>query len=132
MSCHHLAFEERHYIETQWKLGISLKLIARTRVSTGRTSDGSFPKTGEGPLLQADRSQAQQRHVVNPKSARMTPAIKSIFGNLLREDCSPKQIAGNLMRQSQETFSHKTIDQYLLKYKCSGGNLYLQLYRHRK
>ena len=134
MSCHHLALEESINIETQRKLGVSRNRIAR---ALGRSQSSISRELSRNRGLRGHRHKqadhkAQQRHAVKPKAVKMTSAMKSGVGSLLREDWSPEQIAGRLKQQGQETVSHETIHQYLLKDKRSGGDLSLHLRRHRK
>ena len=59
MSYQHLALEERHYIETQWKLGVSQNRIAQAlgRSQSSVSRELSRNPGAPGLSLQAGRSQ---------------------------------------------------------------------------
>jgi len=59
--------------------------------------------------------------------ARISPDTWAQVKRLLRDDWSPEQISGWLVRVYQITVSHESIYQFILKDKQQGGNLYLHL-----
>ena len=134
MSYHHLALEERHYIETQWKLGVSQNRIAQAlgRSQSSVSRELSRNRGFRGYRYKQANSKARERHAVKPKAVKMTTTMKSGVESLLREDWSPEQIAGRLKQQGQKAISHETIYRYVLQDKHSGGDLFLHLRRHRK
>ena len=134
MSYQHLALEERHYIETQWKLGVSQNRIAQAlgRSQSSVSRELSRNRGFRGYRYKQANSKARERHAVKPKAVKMTTTMKSGVESLLREDWSPEQIAGRLKQQGQKAISHETIYRYVLQDKHSGGDLFLHLRRHRK
>jgi len=134
MSYQHLALEERHYIETQWKLGVSQNRIAQAlgRSQSSVSRELSRNRGFRGYRYKQANSKARERHAVKPKAVKMTTTMKSGLESLLREDWSPEQIAGRLKQQGQKAISHETIYRYVLQDKHSGGDLFLHLRRHRK
>ena len=131
MSYQHLALEERHYIETQWKLGVSQNRIAQAlgRSQSSVSRELSRNRGFRGYRYKQANSKARERHAVKPKAVKMTTTMKSGVESLLREDWSPEQIAGRLKQQGQKAISHETIYRYVLQDKHSGGDLFLHLRR---
>jgi len=81
---------------------------------------------------QQAHSKAQQRHAYKAKAVKLTPALVSNIDALLEQQWSPEQISGRLTQEGQASVCHETIYQNVLKDKCAGGKLYLNLRRHTK
>ena len=111
MSYQHLALEERHYIETQWKRGVSQNRIAQAlgRSQSSVSRELSRNRGFRGYRYKQANSKAREHHAVKPKAVKMTTTMKSGVESLLREDWSPAQIAGRLKQQGQKAISHETI-----------------------
>ena len=135
MSYQHLALEERHYIETPWKLGVSQNRIAQTLGRSQSSVSRELSRNrGFSGATATSKPTARLGSATpsNPRASKMTTTMKSGVESLLREDWSPEQIAGRLKQQGQKAISHETIYRYVLQDKHSGGDLFLHLRRHRK
>ena len=63
----------------------------------------------------------------------MTPEVTSSIEHYLRQDFSPEQISGFLIRKHRIRISHESIYQYVLNDKLNGGDLYRHLrHAHKK
>ena len=128
------SLEERHYIQTQHRLGISQNQIAialnRHQSNISRELRRNSGQRGYR-YKQADEK-AKLRHTCKPKAIKMTVARKERIEVLLKLDWSPEQISGRLKQEGQETVCHETIYQYVMADKQAGGKLFLHLRRHPK
>lgn len=132
MSYKHLSLTDRHYIETERKMGTSLNKIAkalnRPQCTISREVARNSGKRGYRHQ-QADRK-AQERHESKAKSIKMTSQIKELISGHIEQDWSPEQIAGRLKDDGVISLHHETIYQYILTDKKAGGDLYRHL-RHQ-
>jgi IS30 family transposase len=78
---------------------------------------------------QADRL-AHERHATKAKSMKMSDDVKGIIAGYIRQEWRPEQIAGRLKKDGVVNLHHKTISQYILSDKRTGGDLYTHL-RHQ-
>lgn len=69
----------------------------------------------------------ENRLKTKPKSLRFTSEMKSLVGELLKEDYSPEQISGRLKAEGKDCVSHEVIYQYVWTDKKKGGTLHLHL-----
>lgn len=132
MSYKHLSLEERHYIEFSLKNEDTMTEIAET---LGRSYSTIYREVKRNKGLKGYRhKQAQQksqkRHDTKPKAVKMTPPIKDLVTDAIKEQWSPEQIAGWLEKEGIIELHHETIYQYILKDKRSGGTLFTHL-RHQ-
>ena len=132
MSYFHLSLEERHYIEVELSLGVSLNKIAETLGrSQGTISREVSRNTGQrGYRHKQAQGLSEKRHQDKPKAVKLTDEIKQCINEYLVEDWSPEQIAGRLKKDGVIDLHHETIYQYVLVDKEAGGDLYKHL-RHQ-
>ena len=134
MSYTHLAAEERHYIATRHKLQESTTQIAKALNRNQATISRELRRNRgkRGYRHQQAQRLASQRQAQKNKAVKMTTALIEQIKVALSKDWSPEQIGGRLKQQNEQSISHETIYQYVLKDKRSGGQLYLHLRRHKK
>lgn len=70
---------------------------------------------------------SQLRHKTKLKKRKFTPAVQSRIEDLLREDYSPEQIVGVLIKQGEDSVSHERIYQHIWQDKKNKGDLYKHL-----
>ena len=68
-----------------------------------------------------------KRHSEKPKNQRFTSEIKVHVVKLIREDYSPEQIVGRLLKEGITSVSHETIYKFVWEDKKKGGDLYTHL-----
>jgi len=134
MAYTHLTPEERHYIETRHKLKDSTMVIASALGRSQSTVSRELKRNRgqRGYRHQQAHSKAQQRHSDKPKTVKLTSMLVSDINALLEQQWSPEQISGRLTQEGKASVCHETIYQHVLKDKCAGGKLYLNLRRHAK
>ena len=135
MAYKHLSLEERHYIELSLKSEMSHSDIAlNLNRSQPAISREISRNTGlRGYRYKQAHIKASKRHSDKNKAVKLTPEVKLLIEEHIREDWSPEQICGWLRRDEQDEkieLHHETIYQYILKDKLAGGELYNHL-RHR-
>ncbi len=133
MGYRHLSLTDRHYIETERKMGASLNKIAEALNRSQSTISREVARNSGGRGYrhqQADRK-AQKRHESKPKTIKMTREIKELVNGYIEQDWSPEQVAGRLKDDGVINLHHETIYQYILTDKKAGGELYRHL-RHQK
>lgn len=113
MSYKHLSLTDRHYIETERKMGTSLNKIAE---ALGRhqsmISREVARNSGErGYRHQQTDRKAQERHASKPKMIKMTEETKELISGYIEQDWSPEQIAGRLKDDGVISLHHETIYQ---------------------
>jgi IS30 family transposase len=133
MSYKHLSLEERHYIELEYKKGVSQNAIAK---ALGRHQSNISREINRNTGLRGYRhkqanSLCKDRHQNKAKHVKLTAEIKLVINDYLEEDWSPEQIAGRLKKDAIITLHHETIYQHVLADKQAGGALYKHL-RHQK
>ena len=80
--------------------------------------------------------QANQKAVERKKNAsknkRFTCKLKECVSKLLKDDFSPEQVSGHLLKHDDIRISHETIYQFIWSEKASGGTLYKHLFAVRQ
>lgn len=134
MTYTHLTSEDRHYIETRYKLKDSITSIASALQRSQSTISRELKRNvgQRGYRHKQAHSKAQQRHVDKPKATKLTPGMISKIETLLGQQWSPEQISGRLKLEGDGRVCHETIYQHVLNDKLAGGKLYLNLRRHQK
>ncbi|SES83693.1 helix-turn-helix domain-containing protein [Thorsellia anophelis] len=113
MSYNHLSLQERHYINTSLKKGMSLSQIAR-----------DFERS------QSTISREVNRNKDKHKLVKLTAEITKKIDKYLRREWGPEQIVGRLASDGIIKLDHETVYQYILADKKAGGDLYTHL-RHQ-
>lgn len=133
MSYTHLSLEERHYIEIERKMGISLNKIAQALGRAQSTLSRELKRNigQKGYRHNQANQKAEERHQSKAKKIKLTDDIKELINGYLKQDWSPEQIAGRLRYDGVIELHHETIYQYVLADKKDGGTLYTHL-RHQK
>jgi len=134
MAYTHLTSEDRHYIETRYKMGDSIREIAlalgRCQSTISRELRRNIGKRGY--RHKQAHTKAQQRHADKPKAIKLTQELAGNIDALLERQWSPEQISGRLKAQGNTSVCHETIYQHVLNDKRAGGKLYLNLRHHEK
>ena len=128
----HLTQEERFYIYTQRKQGVSRNKIAialgRNKSTIGREITRN---TGQcGYRYKQAHKMAKQRHIDKPKKTKMTTEMQQTVNPLIRQKWSPECISGRLKQQGKDSVSYETIYRYILIDQKAGGDLFTHL-RHQ-
>ncbi|WP_138542689.1 helix-turn-helix domain-containing protein, partial [Pseudoalteromonas sp. S3776] len=102
MAYTHLSSEERHYIETELKNGVSQNQIAKKLGRTQPTVSREISRNKglRGYSHQQAHRTAQQRHQEKLKAVKLTEEIKRrISDDISCGDWSPEQVAGRLEKE---------------------------------
>ena len=133
MSYKHLTQEERYQIYAYKKIKMSLSEIAlelnRNKSTISREISRNTGKKGYRP--QQAHSTALKRAKNAPKAIKMTLATINRIEKLIKEDWSPEQVSGRLLRESV-FIGHETIYQHILLDKKNEGKLYTHLRCQKK
>lgn len=123
-----LTREQRYQIYILRKAGHRQNLIARElgvhpatisrELRRGRGRRGYRPKQADE--LAAARKQKRYQ-------ARISGATWTLIESLLRQDWSPEQVSGWLLKEKRESVSHERIYQYIYADKAEGGTLFQHL-----
>ena len=130
----HLTVEQRYTISSMLKTGYSRSAIAKTinkdrsviSRELGRNSDA---RSGEYRSDLAQRK-TTSRHKAKRKGLRLTDEVKANIDTLIRDDYSPEQVVGTLIKKGKDYVSHERIYQYIWRDKKRNGSLHLHL-RHQ-
>jgi len=99
------------------EIGVHPSTISR-ELSRNRGGRGYRPKQA-----QEKAQERKERHV----HARIPPQTWRLIESCLRQDWSPEQISGWLLRERRESVSHERIYQYIYADKAMGGTLHQHL-----
>ncbi|MFC0179766.1 transposase [Thorsellia kenyensis] len=113
MSYNHLSLQERHYINTSLKKGMSLSQIARDLERSQST-------------ISREVNRNKDKH----KLVKLTAEITKKIDKYLRREWGTEQIVGRLASDGIIKLDHETVYQYILVDKKAGGDLYTHL-RHQ-
>lgn len=72
-----------------------------------------------------------QRHQDKPRFIKLTPEVRALIADNIREEWSPEQVQGRLRTQGLPMVCATTIYRVIQQDKAAGGSLYKHL-RHRK
>lgn len=129
----HLTQEERYHIHAYKEAGFSNIFIAdelQRHVSTIKRELAR--NTGlRGYRPQQAHSFAADRHLLKPKSIKMTKSMIKRIKSDLQQQWSPEQIQGRLLEEELDAVCPKTIYEFIAYDKANGGNLHKNL-RHKK
>lgn len=130
----HLTYEQRYTISTMLNQGYKQVDIARTinkdpSVVSREISRNKDQRSGE---YRAELAQRKYRTRQNKKPRKIwfTDQIQRHTEKLLKQDYSPQQVVGSLMKNKQPTVSVERIYQHVWDDKKRGGTLYQHL-RHK-
>ena len=129
MSYKQLTQEQRYEIKAYMQAGLTTmkmsKQIGVHRSTIYRELKRNHGHRGYRPL------QANQKAVERKKNAsknkRFTCKLKECVSKLLKDDFSPEQVSGHLLKHDDIRISHETIYQFIWSEKASGGTLYKHL-----
>ena len=126
-----LTQDKRYHMAALKKTGASQSSIADeigvNKSTVSRELRRNCGARGYTPKQAQALSDERRRNAV--KKIKMTSDLKENIDTKLREDWSPDQISGHLLRNDDISISHETIYQHVLADKKSGGDLYKHL-RH--
>ena len=129
MSYRQLTLEQRFQIYAYLKIGLAKTLIAALigvhKSTISRELKRNMGQRGYRP--QQAQEKTKTRRLNAPKHVRFTDAVKEQVEFFLRQDWSPEQVSGYLVREEQIHISHETIYQHIWTDKRAGGNLYQHL-----
>ena len=127
---HQLTSEERYAIATLRKQGLVPAAIALAlgrhrstiyrEIKRNRRKDGGYRWFTAGEKTRGRRSRSR-------RNQRFTPADWELVESWLREDFSPDQVSGWLLRFRLLSISHETIYRYVWDDRRRGGALYRHL-----
>ncbi len=128
MTYKQLAREQRYQIYALMKAGLCQTEIAKV-IGVHKSTISREMRRNRG--LRGYRPK-QAHHFAGIRRAkiaraRISPDTWTLVKRLLRNDWSPEQISGWLIREFQIKVSHESIYQFILKDKRQGGNLYRHL-----
>ena len=129
----HLTQEERYQIHAYKKAEFSNSFIANDLGRHVSTIKRELARnTGlRGYRPQQAHSLAENRHLLKPKTIKMTLSMVKHIKHGLDQQWSPEQIQGRLLEKELEAVCPKTIYNFIAQDKASGGDLYKNL-RHKK
>lgn len=129
----HLTQEERYQIHAYKKAQFSNSFIANELGRHVSTIKRELARnTGlRGYRPQQAHSYAQNRHLLKPKSIKMTKGMIKRIKHDLEQQWSPEQIQGRLLEQGLDAICPKSIYDFIAQDKAKGGDLYKNL-RHKK
>ncbi|MEX2963367.1 IS30 family transposase [Microbulbifer sp. TYP-18] len=129
MSYHRLNEEERYQIYVLLKAEHSQKeiaaLLGRSPSTISRELKRNCGLRGYRPA-QAQRFSNNRRTTAH-KAIKVTDEVRDWIEKLLRQELSPEQVAGYLLRHKQVSLHHETIYQIVYADKAEGGDLYKHL-----
>lgn len=128
-----LKTEERHYIQVQRQLGISITAIAKALNRPKSTISRELKRNTSqaGYCFVAAQKLVQMRHAMKTKVIRWTEEIAWEVTDRLLKQWSPEQIVDDLRTKDKPFVSIERIYQFVREDKLAGGKLYLEL-RHAK
>ena len=128
-----LKTEERHYIQVQRQLGISITAIAKALNRPKSTISRELKRNTSqaGYCFVAAQKLVQMRHAMKTKVIRWTEEIAWEVTDRLLKQWSPEQIVDDLRMKDKPFVSIERIYQFVREDKLAGGKLYLEL-RHAK
>ena len=129
----HITQEKRYTISCMFKQGIKISLIAKEmqkdKTSIYREIKRNSDKRNQVYKADLAHKKYLTRHCKKNKFIRFSESIRKDVDNLIREDYSPEQVVGFLIKEGKEIVSIERIYQYIWSDKKSGGDLYSHLRR---
>jgi IS30 family transposase len=125
MSYNQLTQEERYLIHAHKSTG---KLAPEISIILGRNKSTIYREVARNTGGRGYRpTQAQQmanlRQKEKPKPIKMTKETIALIDDKIKQDWSPEQVSGRLLKDDDISISHETIYQHLLNDKANGGDL---------
>jgi len=126
-----LTLQHRYQIQALKETNLSVRATASIlKVSPSTISRELKRNKGKYHAEKAESQRFERRRHVHPP-LKLVGAIEKEVIELLKLQWSPEQISGRLRREKTK-ISHESIYQYIFKNAKGGGDLYLNLRRHRK
>lgn len=129
----HLTQEERYHIHAHKKVGFSTLAIAQELNRHVSTIKRELVRNKGLRGYRPDQAHAlaQNRHAIKPKALKMTDEMIKKIKQGLKQQWSPEQIQGRLIKQNTDAVCPKTIYDFIARDKINGGDLHKNL-RHKK
>lgn len=130
----HLTREERYTIERMSKEGYKQQAIAECLNRSESTVSRELMRNRgcRGYRYKQADEKARLRRFESRKRIKFTDDLQGKVERHLREDWSPEQVSGHLIKTGQETVSHERIYQHVYRDHRHGGTLYRHLRHQRK
>lgn len=129
----HLSYEQRYVIEVLLHEKKSKSEIARVLAVNKTVIYRELERNSDGRNGVYKSKLAQQKYekrlFEKPKYRKLTPELLQRITNLLELDYSPEQVSGVMKKNNEETLSHESIYQIVLRDKKAKGDLYKHLRR---
>lgn len=136
MTYHQITSEERHTLATLRKQHLSCGAIAdfmgRHRSTIYRELTRNQCRYDGGYRYGRAKEQASARAKRSHRNRRLTAEDWQLIEELIKENWSPEQISGLLMRDGVLEVSHETIYQHIWRDKRNGGLLFQRLRQRTK
>ena len=126
-----LTREQRYTIDLERKEGTSVSIIAQ-KIGVHRSSVYRELKRNSSSPDQYSYAEADTFSQLRQPRPWSKSHDWSEVGSLIREDLSPEQVRGYLLKQGKKSPSVETIYQYIQSDKESGGSLHTHLRHHSK
>lgn len=129
MTYHQLTESERYQIYALKKAGISQQKIAELLMRSPATISRELKRNISGRGYRPNKAQnlCTDRRRKAAKSRKITLKVRQDIEALIRQELSPQQVAGYLMREQKLSLHHETIYQLIYEDKAAGGDLYKHL-----
>lgn len=129
-----LSLTEIHYIELQYKLGVSMNKMSKDLARSKSTISLEIARnTGWRSYRHKQANElGSKRHKEKDKTFKLTPTVKALFSEYLQQDWSPEQVTGKLKLSVIVTLHHETVYRYIHSNKKAGGSLYKHLHHQNR
>lgn len=125
---------KRYQIRALLKAGFSQSKMAFFlkvhKATISREIRRNYGNKGYRPRQAHEKAMA--RRYAAAKRIKMTPAMIELITHYIRQDFSPEQVSGHLMREHKLSISHETIYKHIWNDKRNGGSLYQHLRQSNK
>ena len=125
--------EQRYTISCMLNQGISISLISKAidkhKTSIYRELKRNSDNRNNVYKSKLAQSKCNKRHFEKSKYSKFTVSVKERVEELLRDDYSPEQVVGFMMKNSEKHVSIERVYQHIWEDKKSGGDLYTHLRR---
>lgn len=129
----HITQEQRYTISCMLKQGIKVSLIAKEinkdKCSIYREINRNSDNRNQVYKADLANKKCLNRHSEKNKFIRFSESIKQDVNRLIRQDYSPEQVVGFLIKNGKRTVSIERIYQYVWSDKKLGGDLHSHLRR---
>jgi len=129
MTYYQLTESERYQIYVLKKAGTSQQKIAELLMRSPATISRELKRNKSGRGYRPHKAQclSDNRRRKAAKRRKITVKVRQDIDRLIRQELSPQQVAGYLMREQKLSLHHETIYQLIYTDKANGGDLYKHL-----